>query len=92
MQALQLQARAAIAVALAIASLPADGRGDTSRSSAVTAAFQRAYPCPSTGQRSGPCPGWIKDHAVPLCAKGPDTVLNLQWQTVADARAKDRDE
>ncbi len=59
------------------------------RSSAVTAAFQRLHPCPANGLKTGPCAGWIKDHIVPLCAGGPDAVLNLQWQTVQAAKVKD---
>jgi len=60
------------------------------RSSAERAAFQRHNPCPSTGQRRGSCPGYIIDHVEPLCAGGPDHRSNMQWQTVAAARAKDR--
>ena len=37
-------------------------------------------------------PGYIIDHIVPLCAGGPDAVANMQWQTVAQAKAKDRHE
>ena len=60
------------------------------RSRAVTEAFQRENPCPSTGRRAGACPGWIKDHIVPLCAGGADSPSNMQWQTIAQAAAKDR--
>jgi hypothetical protein len=60
------------------------------RSREVTREFQREQPCPSTGARSGRCPGYIKDHIVPLASGGPDAVGNMQWQTVAAARAKDR--
>ena len=59
------------------------------RSRAVTREFQRGQPCPSTGRTSGACPGYRKDHVVPLACGGPDAVSNLQWQTIADARAKD---
>jgi hypothetical protein len=45
--------------------------------------------CPSTGETSGACPGFRQDHVVPLACGGPDAVPNLQWQTVADAIAKD---
>jgi hypothetical protein len=62
------------------------------RSHSVTAAFKRAHPCPATGERRGVCPGYIIDHVIPLCAGGPDTTANLQWQTVAEAKAKDREE
>jgi hypothetical protein len=63
-----------------------------SRSSVVKAEFQRQHPCPLTGKRRGACPGWVKDHVTPLCAGGPDAVSNMQWQTVADAKVKDRAE
>lgn len=60
------------------------------RSSAVKAAFQRLHPCPSTGKKTGACPGWVKDHVVPLCKGGLDSPSNMQWQTVDAAKAKDR--
>jgi hypothetical protein len=53
-------------------------------------AVAREHPCPSTGRTSGACPGYRKDHIKALACGGPDAVWNLQWQTVADARAKDR--
>jgi hypothetical protein len=52
--------------------------------------FQRQHPCPSTGSPTGRCPGYIKDHVIPLAWGGPDAVSNLQWQTTAAAKAKDR--
>jgi hypothetical protein len=52
------------------------------RSRAVTREFQREHPCPSTGRTSGACPGYRKDHVVPLACGGPDAVSNLQWQTI----------
>jgi len=48
------------------------------------------HPCPSTGKTSGACPGYRKDHVKPLACGGPDAVSNLQWQTIRDAKAKDR--
>lgn len=62
------------------------------RSAAARAAFQRAHPCPATGQPRGPCPGWVVDHVVPLCAGGADRPENMQWQTVEAARRKDVEE
>lgn len=62
------------------------------RSSAARAAFQRQHPCPATGAPRGACPGWIVDHVVPLCAGGADRPGNMQWQSAADARIKDRAE
>lgn len=60
------------------------------RSSREVAAFKRQSPCPSTGLRRGKCPGYIVDHVHPLCAGGRDHPGNMQWQTVAAAREKDR--
>jgi hypothetical protein len=62
------------------------------RSHAERHAFVVRHPCPSTGMPSGSCPGWIVDHIIPLCAGGPDKRTNMQWQTVSDAKAKDREE
>ena len=59
------------------------------RSRAVTREFQREHPCPSTGLTTGACPGYWKDHIKALSCGGPDAVWNMQWQTIADARAKD---
>jgi hypothetical protein len=60
------------------------------RDSEVAREFQRRNPCPATGLRAGPCPGYIRDHVVPLACGGPDAVSNMQWQTIAGAAAKDR--
>jgi len=59
------------------------------RSREVTREFQREHPCPSTGRTTGACPGYRKDHIRALACGGPDAVSNLQWQTIAEARAKD---
>lgn len=37
-------------------------------------------------------PGWVVDHIIPLCACGPDTVENMQWQTARAAEIKDAKE
>jgi hypothetical protein len=34
----------------------------------------------------------VRDHIVPLCAGGADAPSNMQWQTTAEAKAKDREE
>jgi hypothetical protein len=60
------------------------------RHQAVLRAFQHAHPCPATGQTTGACPGWVKDHLWPLCAGGTDTVGNLVWSPAAEAALKDR--
>lgn len=62
------------------------------RAKVQRAAFQREHPCPVTGRATGACPGYVVDHIKPLCAGGPDHPSNMQWQTVADAKVKDREE
>jgi hypothetical protein len=65
---------------------PAAARARTARSAAARHAFevQSGYP---DGR-----PGYIIDHIVPLACGGTDTPANMQWQTAAQATAKDRSE
>lgn len=69
---------------------PRDARGRIARSHQAVAEFKRLHPCPATGRRSGRCPGYVVDHIVALKRCGPDRPDNMQWQTIQDARAKDR--
>ena len=62
----------------------------TERNRAARAEFQRQHPCPANGARRGPCPGYVVDHVTPLACGGIDAPANMQWQTVADGKAKDR--
>lgn len=62
------------------------------RSSTAIKQFKLQNPCPETGATKGSCKGYIIDHVVPLCAGGADHPSNMQWQTVEDAKAKDREE
>src|ERR1700746_1466908 len=77
-----------VAVIAALISAPLSAREHRSRE--VTWEFQRKHPCPSNGKTSGACPGYRKDHIKALACGGPDTLSNIQWQTIAAARAKDR--
>ena len=52
--------------------------------------FRKDHPCPATGNKSGACPGYVIDHVKPLCVGGPDRPSHMQWQTVFDAKRKDR--
>ena len=54
------------------------------------AAFLKAEPCPVTGKARGACPGYVVDHIIPLACGGLDHPSNMQWQTAADAKEKDR--
>lgn len=71
-------------------SCPRDSSGRIKRSASARAAFRKANPCPSTGRRSGACPGYVIDHIRALKRGGADHPSNMQWQTRAAARAKDR--
>lgn len=62
------------------------------RSTAERHAFVKDTACPATGRHRLPCPGYIIDHIEPLCAGGADHRSNMQWQTVEEAKIKDRSE
>lgn len=63
-----------------------DADGSISRRADVLRAFRSLYPCPSTGQTRGRCPGWNIDHVIPLAVGGCDAVSNLQWLPTAIKR------
>src|SRR4051812_8828732 len=65
---------------------------ETYRDPTQRAAFVKVHPCPATGKVRGACPGYVVDHIKPLCAGGADHPKNMQWQTIADAKVKDREE
>lgn len=60
------------------------------RSYQAKAEFKRTHLCPSTNQPRGACPGYIVDHIIAIKRGGADSPSNMQWQTVEDAKAKDR--
>lgn len=66
---------------------PADARMRS-----VITAFIKANPCPSTGLNKAPCPGWVVDHGIPLCAGGADAPHNLFWQEKKTSYKKDVEE
>lgn len=67
-----------------------DARGRIKRSAVARAQFMRMHPCPATGRHRGPCPGYVIDHIVALKRGGADRPGNMQWQTVQEAKEKDR--
>lgn len=68
----------------AASSVPRDTRGRIARSETAKHAFEV-----QTGYPKGR-PGYVIDHIVPLACGGADAPTNMQWQTVAEAKAKDR--
>jgi hypothetical protein len=67
-----------------------DRHGRIQRSATAKHAFQRQNPCPSTGRKTGACPGYVIDHIKPLACGGADAPSNMQWQTRGAAKAKDK--
>jgi len=62
------------------------------RSQAAKSAFKHEHPCPANGNNKGSCPGYVIDHIVALACGGADAPDNMQWQTVADSKTKDKTE
>lgn len=60
------------------------------RDPAQVRAFRKTHACPATDRFTGPCPGWVVDHAYPLCAGGKDLPSNMQWQETRQSYIKDR--
>ena len=76
----------------ATADVQRDKHGRIARSSRAKTEFKRAQPCPATGKSTGKCPGYVIDHVKPLERGGADSPSNMQWQTVEDAKRKDKTE
>lgn len=53
--------------------------GRIKRNISLLREFQSIWPCPSTGSKEGSCPGWFRDHTVPLACGGCDSIINLTW-------------
>jgi hypothetical protein len=66
------------------ATSPRDSHGKIKRSSKAKEEFKK-----QTGYPKGR-PGYVIDHVVPLSKGGADSPSNMQWQTKADAKAKDK--
>lgn len=77
-----------LTAALMLVAPLADAR--IARSYAAKVAFVKTHACPSTGLHKLPCKGWIIDHVKALACGGADNKANMQWQTVAAAKAKDK--
>ena len=60
------------------------------RNQKAKAIFKYTHPCPATGNTKGSCPNYIIDHIKPVACGGSDSAENMQWQTKADSKAKDK--
>ena len=53
--------------------------------------FRRHTICPSTGKATMKCSGYVVDHIRALACGGADNWrTNMQYQTIADGKAKDK--
>lgn len=77
---------------LALSAPASSAQAKPHRSHAAKIEFQESHPCPATGRTTGKCRGYVIDHIRPLACGGADAPHNMQWQTKAEARAKDRHE
>lgn len=61
-----------------------DNKGKIRRNEAAKKTFMK-----QTGYPHGR-PGYVIDHIIPLSRGGKDDPSDMQWQTIADAKAKDK--
>jgi hypothetical protein len=64
--------------------VPRASKGKIARSEEAKRTFEK-----QTGFPRGR-PGYVIDHKVPLACGGADSPSNMQWQTTAEAKAKDK--
>lgn len=81
---------AAVAVAALLIQVAGVSDARTARSHAALSEFKSTHHCPATSKPRGACPGWVIDHIIALACGGMDDATNMQWQTVSEARDKDR--
>ena len=79
---------AVAALAAAASALPAIAAD--SRSFRAEVLFKLGNPCPVTGEARGECKGYVIDRIIPIACGGAEDASNMQWQTLAQAREKDR--
>ena len=60
------------------------------RDPAQVRAFKKITLCPSTHKFSQKCPGYVVDHIQAIDCGGLDVPSNMQYQTIADGKAKDK--
>jgi len=60
------------------------------RSATVKKHFKQQTICPTTGTYTQKCNGYVVDHIIPLKCRGKDAIENLQYQTIAEGKKKDR--
>jgi len=63
---------------------------DLQRGSKAEAEFRSANPCPAAGLTRGACKGYVIDRIIPPVCGGAEDPANMQWQTIAEAKAKNK--
>ncbi len=71
-----------------------DSHGKIKRSKQARDDFRKAQPCPGGPDRGSTrrCSGFVIDHVKPMECGGADAPSNMQWQTIAEGKAKDKTE
>ena len=82
----------ALAAAIMVLLTTTQAEARTKRSQSAKVEFKQQHPCPANDSTKRPCKGYVIDHIVPIACHGADAPSNMQWQTVADAKAKDKSE
>jgi hypothetical protein len=81
----------AIILFIAVCTLtPITSYGRQERNEKAKDSFKYSHPCPSNGNNHGNCSGYVIDHINPLSCGGADAPSNMQWQSVPEAKAKDK--
>lgn len=60
------------------------------RSSVAKREFAKRFACPATQKPTVSCKGYVIDHIEALDCGGKDHWKNMQWQTIAEGKAKDK--
>lgn len=63
---------------------------ESRRPSNAEVLFRLANPCPGTGEVRGACAGYVIDRIIPIVCGGAEAPDNMQWQTLAEAKEKNR--
>lgn len=79
-----------VAAVVALNAATISANNSATRSKATVYAFRSKNPCPANNSLHGACPGYVVDHIQALECGGHDVTSNMQWQTVAAGKAKDK--
>jgi hypothetical protein len=92
LSALHSPAMTALLLALALTATPPCAGHVAPRNSTAKKRFTQGTPCPGGPDKGSTrhCQGYVIDHVCPLACCGLDAPQNMQWQTEADAKAKDK--